>query len=425
VRLRIKAPPEWGVEPVPVEHRILRGIDFFVLWSSLGVGLLVLVAGSLLVPGLGLFEALLISLAGSLIGSIMLASAGFVGSRYGVPTMVSLRPALGIRGSYLPTALNVVQLVGWTAFELMIMGQAASSISGQFLGNYTHAFWVVVFAAWCAGLAIGGPLAFVRKWLEKVAIWLVYFSAIWITIQVFSSPKVWEMLARPGDGSLPIPLALDLVIAMPISWWPLISDYNRFSSTVRGGFIGTFLGYTVANTWFYFLGAALISVMDIQDIIASISLLLFGNLALLFILVDETDNCFADIYSAAVSIQNIVPKVRQWKLVIAVTVIGAVLATTIPLAQYEWFLLMIGGLFVPLLGVLVSDYLISMRRGDLSIAAFYEEAPKLRLVSIIAWAAGIALYFLIVNLYPSIGASLPSFALSAGLLTLMRIFKNG
>lgn len=181
----------------------------------------------------------------------------------------------------------------------------------------------------------------------------------------------------------------------------------------------------MANTWFYFLGAALISVMGIQDIIASISLLLLGNLALLFILVDETDNCFADIYSAAVSIQNIAPKARQWKLVIAVTAIGAVLATTIPLAQYEWFLLMIGGLFVPLLGVLVADYLIGTRRGGLSIAAFYEEAPKLRLVSMIAWAAGIALYFLIVNLCPSIGASLPSFALSAGLLALMRIFKKG
>lgn len=424
LRLRIRAPPEWGIEPVPVEHRILRGIDFFVLWSSLGVGLLVLVAGSLLVPGLGLLEALIISLTGSLIGSLMLASAGLLGSRYGVPTMVSLRPVLGITGSYIPTALNVLQLVGWTAFELMIMGQAASSISGQFLGEYTHAFWVVVFAAWCAGLAIGGPLAFIRKWLESVAIWLVYFSAIWITIQVFSSPGVWEVLARPGDYSLPLLLALDLVIAMPISWWPLISDYNRFSSTVRGGFIGTFLGYTVANTWFYFLGAALISVMGVQDIIASISLLLLGSLALLFILVDETDNCFADIYSAAVSVQNIAPKIRQWKLVSAVTAIGAVLATTIPLARYEWFLLMIGGLFVPLLGVLVADYLISARRRGLEITAFYEAALKFKVLSAIAWAAGIALYFLIVNLYPSVGASLPSFALSAGLLALMKIFKK-
>jgi len=400
LRLRIRAPPEWGVKPVPAEHRILRGTVFRSLvepWRRPPRPRRWIASR----PGAGLLEALLISLAGSLIGSLMLSSAGLVGSRYGVPTMVFLRPVLGI------------------------MGQAASSISGRFLGEFTHAFWVAVFAAWCAGLAIGDPLVFVRKWLERVAIWLVYFSAIWITVQVFSSPKVWEVFARSGDGSLPILLALDLVIAMPISWWPLISDYNRFSSTVRGGFIGTFLGYTMANTWFYFLGAALISVMGIQDIIASISLLLLGNLALLFILVDETDNCFADIYSAAVSIQNIAPKARQWKLVIAVTAIGAVLATTIPLAQYEWFLLMIGGLFVPLLGVLVADYLIGTRRGGLSIAAFYEEAPKLRLVSMIAWAAGIALYFLIVNLCPSIGASLPSFALSAGLLALMRIFKKG
>ncbi|MEM2846989.1 MAG: putative hydroxymethylpyrimidine transporter CytX [Nitrososphaerota archaeon] len=424
LRLRIRAPPEWGVEPVPKEHRILRGIDFFVLWSSLGVGLLVLVAGSLLVPGLGLLEAFLVSLAGSIIGSLMLASAGLIGSRYGVPTMVSLRPILGIKGSYLPTALNVLQLVGWTAFELMIMSQAASSIFGQLLGEYTHAFWVIVFAAWCAGLAIGGPLIFVRKWLERVAIWLVYFSAIWITVQVFSSPRVWEVLARPGDGSLPLLLALDLVIAMPISWWPLISDYNRFSSTVKGGFTGTFLGYVVANTWFYFLGAALVSVMGIQDIISSIALLLLGNLALLFILVDETDNCFADIYSAAVSIQNIAPKIRQWKLVIAVTAIGALLAITIPLAQYEWFLLMIGGLFVPLLGVLVADYFFSQRRGELEIASFYGGAPRIRFSSMIAWIAGVALYFLIVDLYPSAGASIPSFALSAGLIAVMRMFKS-
>jgi purine-cytosine permease-like protein len=164
--------------------------------------------------------------------------------------------------------------------------------------------------------------------------------------------------------------------------------------------------------------------MGVQDIIASISLLLLGSLALLFILVDETDNCFADIYSAAVSVQNIAPKIRQWKLVSAVTAIGAVLATTIPLARYEWFLLMIGGLFVPLLGVLVADCLISARRRGLEITAFYEAALKFKVLSAIAWAAGIALYFLIVNLYPSVGASLPSFALSAGLLALMKIFKK-
>jgi hypothetical protein len=217
-----------------VAHRILRGIDFFVLWSSLGVGLLVLVAGSLLVPGLGLFEALLISLAGSLIGSMMLASAGFVGSRYGCPDdgLPQAHPRhQGVISANGAKCCPACRLDGLRAND-----HGAGGI--KHLGPISWRVYSYLLGSCVCGLVCRpsnrGPLAFVRKWLERVAIWLVYFSAIWITIQVFSSPKVWEVLARPGDGSLPILLALDLVIAMPISWWPLISDYNRFSSTVRG-----------------------------------------------------------------------------------------------------------------------------------------------------------------------------------------------
>ena len=423
-RLRIRAPPEWGIEPVPREHKILRGVDLFVLWSSLGVGLLVLAAGALLVPGLSLLEALAVSLAGSVIGSVLLASAGLIGSKYGVPTMVSLRPILGVKGSYIPTFLNVVQLVGWTAFELMIMGIAATNISGSFLGSYTNGFWIIVFAICCAALALGGPLVVVRKWLERAAIWFVYFSTIWITVQVFSQPNAWPLLFKPGDGSLPLLLALDLVIAMPISWWPLISDYNRFASSERGGFLGTFLGYTVSNTWFYFLGAALVVIMGITDVVSSIATLLFGTLALLLILVDETDNCFADIYSTAVSIQNVAPRIKQWKTIIAVTVIGVILALTVPLTEYEQFLLMIGGLFVPLLGVVVSEYFIRERRGGFDVSEFYEEAPRIRYSALIAWMAGAAMYFSIASFFPEIGASIPAFALSAILNFSARILKK-
>ena len=422
--LKIRAPPEWGIEPVPKEHKVLRGIDLFVLWSSLGVGLLVLAAGSLLIPGLSLLEAFAVSLAGSIIGSALLAAAGLIGSKYSVPTMVSLRPILGKQGSYIPTALNIFQLVGWTAFELMIMGAAASNISGPILGEYTKIFWIIVFAVCCSSLALGGPLVVVRKWLEKAAIWLVYFSTAWITFQVFSQPQVWSAFARPGDGSLPLLLALDLVIAMPISWWPLISDYNRFASSHRSGFTGTFLGYTLANTWFYFLGAALVAVMGITDVVSSIAGLLFGALALLFILVDETDNCFADIYSSAVSFQNLASKAKQWKVILVVTVFGTAAAILLPMTEYEQFLLMIGGLFVPLLGVLVSEYLIRERRGGFDLSEFYESAPKVRWTAVAAWIAGAALYFVIANLFPELGASIPSFAFAAFLNSAARILKR-
>src|SRR3990172_3286117 len=113
---RFRRPPEWGVDPVPPAARQLRAIDLFVLWSSLGVGLLVLAAGTLLVFlfGLTIAESIVVSVVGSVIGSLMLAGAAHHGSRAGVPTMVSLRPVLGRIGSYVPTALNVFQLLGWT-----------------------------------------------------------------------------------------------------------------------------------------------------------------------------------------------------------------------------------------------------------------------------------------------------------------------
>src|SRR3990170_7412014 len=144
---RIRRPPEWGVDPVPERLRGLRAFDLFVLWSSLGVGLLVFVAGSnlLLFFGLNLWEALAVSIVGSIVGSLLLAASGLLGTAHGVPTMVSLRAVLGRRGSYLPTALNAFQLLGWASFELLVMGQAATVISGPILGSATPFMWILAF----------------------------------------------------------------------------------------------------------------------------------------------------------------------------------------------------------------------------------------------------------------------------------------
>jgi len=409
--LKLRLPPEWGIDPVPKEARTLRGFDYFFLWSSLGVGLLVLVAGSFL-AGLTLVEVLALSVVGSLIGSLMLASAGVIGSRHGIPTMVSLRAVLGHHGSFAPTILNIVQLVGWTAFEIMIMAQAATAMTSGILGVAAFPMWVAVFGVWCMLLALGGPLVVVRKWLERGAIWLVYASTAWITYNVFISQNVGQWLFTRAEGALPLLLALDIVIAMPISWWPLISDYSRFASKPRPAFLGTLAGYTLSNTWFYLLGAALVAVIGLQDIISSIAVLFLGNAALILILVDETDNGFADIYSSAISFQNLFPKVGQKIFVFGVTAVGIALALTVPLLQYEGFLLLIGALFVPLLGVTSAEFFVNRRRRGVSVQEFYSQQPRFKLRNIAAWLIGIGIYVLITQTAPAIGASLPSFFIS-------------
>lgn len=412
----LRAPPEWGVEPVREEVRILRGIDFFFLWFSLGVGLLVLQAGALLIPSLTIGQALLVSLAGSLVGSLLLALAGILGSKYGVPTMVSLRPIFGTYGSYLATFLNFLQLVGWTAFELKVMMDSASLIWG---GEDLRALWLLFFSLVVLGLALGGPLTFVRKWIERFAVWLVMASTLWITYQALN-----RELSLTGTGEMPLTLALDLVIAMPISWMPLVSDYNRFSSSVRSGFLGTLVGYTVANTWFYFLGAVLAAISGQAFVSASILGLYLGGVALVAILVDETDNAYADVYSSAISLQNAFPRLRQWKIILVVMVISALLAYWVPLANYEWFLLMIGASFIPLFGVVISEFFL-VRRADLSLEEFYERAPRLVVRSIASWILGLLTYFAIALRIPELGASIPSFLVSLIAQYLMGRWKLG
>jgi len=415
--VKLKLPPEWGPDPVPQSIRQLRFFDYFVLWSSLGVGLLVLVAGSFL-ASLSMLEVFAVSVAGSFIGSLMLALAGDVGSRYGVPTMVSLRPVLGLRGSYAPTILNIVQLVGWTGFEIMIMAQAATVLTGGVFGGLAFPLWVLVFTIWCLLLALGGPLVVVRQWLEKFGIWLVYISTVWITYLIATSPGLSGWLTARNPDAIPLLLALDIVVAMPVSWWPLVSDYQRFSSSRKGSFLGTLGGYTLSNTWFYLLGAALVAVLGINDIISAIGALFLGNAALLLILVDETDNGFADIYSSAVSFQNIFPKTPQWVFAGFTAAAGAVLALTVPLLQYEWFLLMIGSLFVPLLGVVAAEYFINRRANPPAVEEFYRHTG-LRKGNMAAWLAGVAVYVAIVQLAPSLGASIPSFITSTAAATLI------
>jgi NCS1 family nucleobase:cation symporter-1 len=395
-------------------------LDFFVLWGSLGAGLLVMLAGTLLVPGLGLGAALAAIVVGTLLGNILLLVPAVIGSDHGVPTMVALRPTLGIRGSYLPSFVNVVQLVGWTAFELIIMATAASAITERLFGISVYGLWLLALALLCTALAIGGPLVVVRAWLETFGIWLLLATTAYLTYYLLNNYGLGVLMAQPGEGDLPFPLAVDLVVALPLSWLPLAADYNRFARSTRAASLGTYLGFFVTNIWFFALGAVAVLALQTQDLIASIMALTIGGVALIIILVDETDNTFADIYSAAVSTRNFLSGISHWKLATFFGVAGFIVAILLPIERYETFLLLLGSVFAPLFGVVAVDYLL-LRRRHLDVQALYDKSGAYGYhkgfngYALFCWVIGVAIYQGIANLYPSIGASLPSFVLAGAI----------
>src|SRR5262249_12071695 len=148
----------WGIDPVPQRLRVLSGLETGLLWGNLGVSLLVIVAGALLVPALSLPAALVAIVLGCLIGNAMLAVAGMIGGDARVPGMVLMRAPLGRRGSLLPTAVNVMQGIGWTIFELLVIATAAAALSDKLLGFRAQWLWTLVFAAVALLLALLRPI---------------------------------------------------------------------------------------------------------------------------------------------------------------------------------------------------------------------------------------------------------------------------
>jgi nucleobase:cation symporter-1, NCS1 family len=422
----VGTPP--GLEPIAREGRQLGAWGFAVLWGDLGIGLLVLLAGSFLVPALSLPQALGAIVVGSVIGVILLGLMGLVGSQTGLPTMVCLRPALGRGGSYVATAFNVIQLLGWTVFELVIMGHAANAVIRGLTGLDAAWLWIVVFGALTIALGLWGPVAVVREYLTKFALGAVVLTSVWLTWRLVGRVDMGALWAAPAAGGLSFWAAVDIVIAMPISWLPLVCDYSRFARRPASGFWGTTLGYYVANVWFYSLGTLILLAMQTSSepkaFVEAISLLA-GPLILLVLLADETDEAWADLYSCAVSIQNAFPRASVQTLVGGLGAAAIVLALVFDVTRYEDFLLLIGAVFMPLFGVLAADYFV-VRRGHytpeslLSARGADGVVPGVRWQGGLAWVVGLVAYLWIAGRLepfgltgrPELGASLPSLALA-------------
>ncbi len=424
--------PSWGIEPVPDRLRVLGGVDLTLLWLNLGVSLLVLVLPAYFDLSLG--KALLATVVGGLIGNAILAAAGMIGADGRVPTMVLQRAPLGHRGSYLATGLNVAQCLGWAVFELIVIAKAASLLSDTFLGFKATWFWTILFGAIATALALAGPISFVRKYIRKVAIWAVAASIAYLTWWILDGSgghHIWSSAGHHGSFWA----AVDIVIAVTVSWAPLVADYTRFARSRRTAFWGVGVGYLLPTLFQFGFGSVLVLSRGVDPDHPELILTAIAGggaaaaLALLALTVDESDEAFANVYSAAISVQNIATGVPQRFLIAGVAAVATGGALVIDLRQYQTFLYLLGSFFVPLVGVLLADWLLS---GARYTSDRFFAAPAFRPAQIAAWLAGFGLYQWLLPQGPSwwldlihhdtpavnVTASVPSFAASFGLALL-------
>ena len=396
--------------PVPTSERVFNWHNHAALWFSLGVGLLVMQVGAYLVPAVGSRDAAIAIVLGSLIGAGLLAWTARLGCQTGLSSAALMHATYGSAFARLPVLLNMAQLIGWTTFELVIMRDGTAAIGQQSFGLGLDSAWGRVLTTLLWGgvlvLLLSLPMTqLVRKIVSRVALPLVIASLLWLTwqfggqVQALGLDAFW---ARPGNGSMGMLSAMDLVMAMPVSWLPLVADYARYGTSGKSALRGTWLGYALANMWCYGLGVMVVTVAAPgTDLVSALLLAQGGLLALTLILVDEVDNAYGDVYSGAVSGHSLKPtwSVRQWGLALAVLCTG--LALVLPMHSLEPFLLMLSSVFVPLYGVIL---------GRLALAggAVTGNSKAVDWSAALLWLGGIGCYHALGAWAPQFGAALPT-----------------
>jgi NCS1 family nucleobase:cation symporter-1 len=377
-----EAPLTLGEPPA----RTLGLRDSLGLWGNLGISVLLPVAAVFVVlPGRSLAVTLGAIVVGAAIGSVLLGLAAAAGAREGVPAMVLLRGLLGRRVSYLPTVLNLAQCVGWATFEIVIIAEAASRV--------LHApRWPFALLAGVLATAMAlRPLGVVRL-LSRYAVWAALAAIGYLFVEVLSAP----LPPLTGGGATSFWTAADIVIALPISWFPLAADYTRHNRSARGALIGSAVGYGVATVVMFTLGVLALAAygssgLDVVDALLAVPL---GALAVVVLVVVELDEAFANLYSTAVSAQNLAARLDRRVLALVVGAAATLMALAFDITAYEPFLFLIGAVFVPLVGVFVVVYwLLPRGRWDTS-----DGAPA-RPVYLLPWAAGFVAYQLTLPTY--------------------------
>src|SRR4051794_7591512 len=389
-----KSDPAASAEaPLTLEEpagRSLRLIDQLGMWGNLGVSLLGFTGAAFVLypvvggPAMSLGAAVVALVLGTLIGTAAVAAAAVPGTDTGQPAMVLLRGLFGARISWLPTVLNVVQLVGWTTFELVVISTAMH----QLADGIPRWVYVLIGGVITTVLALR-PLGWIRL-LRKYVTVAVVVALVYLGAQLLRNP-----LPSLGHGTWNgFWLAVDTVIAVTVSWVPVAADYTRHSRSTRDTVIGIVVGYSVTQIACYGIGlVALLTVATSgtdHQMYGAFMAIPLGTLTFAVLAVRELDQSFVDAYSTAVSIQNLRPRWDRRVLAAVIGALATLLALALDIADYQNFLYLIGSVFVPLLGVLAVDYfLISHRSWDLS-----ERAPA-RWLMVVPWVIGFITYQLI------------------------------
>ena len=368
-----------------VNERKTSAFSNGLLWFGAGISIAEILTGMLLAP-LGFARALEAIILGHIIGGIIMYLAGLIGGRTGGSAMETVCISFGTQGAKLFAGLNVIQLVGWTA---VMVGSAA--LAANTIAAIGMSWWSVIIGAFIALWIIMG-----LKNLSKVNV--VVMAALFILTIMLSMVVFQNGTPIVPAGELTFGGAVELAVAMPLSWLPIISDYTRTAKKPVLATAASCGAYFVASSWMFIIGMGA-ALFTGQDDIAAIMLQAgMGIAGILVVLLSTVTTTFLDAFSAGVSFQSLAPKASDKIMALAATVLGVVLAVFAAPEQFQDFLYLIGSVFAPMTAILLADFFILKRD---------HTAESVNWLNIVLWVLGVILYRYLLSVDTPVGITVP------------------
>ena len=370
-----------------------------LIWFGAGVSIAEIITGTYFAP-LGFAKGILAIIIGHIIGCVLLFFAGVIGGKTQKSAMETVKISFGRRGSSLFVILNMLQLVGWTG--IMIYDGAVVADGVWEIGKN---IWALVIGAliilWIAvGIKNLGRL-------NTVAMAALFALTIVLSAVIFKSI---DTVTEITSEAMSFGAALELSVAMPLSWLPLISDYTKEAKRPVRATAVSALVYGAVSCWMYIIGmsaAAFSGEYDMAQILLKSGLGMAGSIIVVLSTVTTT---FLDAYSAGVSSESLSDKFNAKTVAIIVAVVGIVGAVCLPMENITDFLYLIGSVFAPMIAIQIADYFVLKK--DFS-------ASDVNISNLVIWATGFIVYRLFMRTDLIFGSTLPAMLVTVCLCVLV------
>ncbi len=362
-----------------------------LIWCGAAISIAEILTGTYFAP-LGFTKGLLAIILGHLIGCTLLFFSGIIGGKTRRSSMDTVKMSFGCKGSILFALLNVVQLVGWTA--IMIFDGAISA--DNILGIGKPIWCIIIGELIVLWIAIG--IKNLGK-INTVAMSALFILTIVLSVVIFINGGTQIF----SGEAMSFGAAVELSVAMPLSWLPLISDYTKDAEKPIKASAVSALIYGAVSCWMYIIGMSATIFTGESDIAQIILKAGIGIVGLIVVVLSTVTTTFLDAYSAGISAESIIKKVNSKWVGIGTAIIGTIAAIIFPMNNITDFLYFIGSVFAPMIAVQLADFFFVKKDSS---------DKKFDILNIVIWIIGFVIYRLLMTVDIPIGNTLPDMVIT-------------